>query len=635
MAQLSERERAELRERLRTDTPFWAQHCAKILNKSRQLVPAVPFPWQLELDAKLEAQRAAGLPMRAIILKARKLGFSTWVALKFLQRLTQRPYQAAIVVAQDVKTAGVIFDMAKLAHAHLPTEADLGLGFSIRPPIIGANFAAMGRKYMTFGEASRIKRSMGATGESVLEIDTANTPESGRGYTPTMLHLSEVARWPESATSGPKSKLLAVLNAVAYVPETIIVLESTANGDNFFQKRWNDAVNGQADVLSGEVYAPLFVPWHRDPASTMQFATAEDRERFIESIGNTREFGEMAEDEPMLVELYDCTPEQLFWRRMQIRTAHKNNSGADGVELFRQENPANPEEAFITSGRPYFSQILVTKAIRAAETAPEPVRGTLVPGETEERRTRTGTLIVPTSALWVPEAECGPYAQMLEVWEHPITAESQLVLPTEERQPEGAYVEAVDVAEGKQDTFTEADFHAISVWDHRTRMQVAQWESRIDRHLVAYWALLVALYYNRAWLAVEVNSVGVAVNDPLAKDYRYPRLYRRRRGGDHRQVKVEERVGWKTDPATKPLVENAMGAVLEADIRGGIRSARMARQLNTYVKDEKGRRGALPGNHDDLLMTAMIAQRVMDELAPPKARGRGPARVVDDPLTGY
>jgi hypothetical protein len=32
-----------------------------------------------------------------------------------------------------------------------------------------------------------------------------------------------------------------------------------------------------------------------------------------------------------------------------------------------------------------------------------------------------------------------------------------------------------------------------------------------------------------------------------------------------------------------------MGSALESDTRGGIRSVRAARQLTTYVKDEKGR----------------------------------------------
>jgi hypothetical protein len=34
--------------------------------------------------------------MRAIILKARKLGFSTWVQAKFMQRVTQLPFQYAL-----------------------------------------------------------------------------------------------------------------------------------------------------------------------------------------------------------------------------------------------------------------------------------------------------------------------------------------------------------------------------------------------------------------------------------------------------------------------------------------------------------------------------------------------------------
>src|SRR4029078_9244401 len=104
----------------------------------------------------------------------------------------------------------------------------------------------------------------------------------------------------------------------------------------------------------------------------------------------------------------------------------------------------------------------------------------------------------------------------------PVTAESQLQIPVAERKPVGAYVVSVDVAEGEADTFTqETDFHAVTVWDHRSRMQVAQYASRFDRHLLPLWLLLISLYYNEARLAVEVNSVGMAVNDPLKNDYKY------------------------------------------------------------------------------------------------------------------
>jgi hypothetical protein len=63
---------------------------------------------------------------------------------------------------------------------------------------------------------------------------------------------------------------------------------------------------------------------------------------------------------------------------------------------------------------------------------------------------------------------------------------------------------------------------------------------------------------------------------------------------------------------------------------------RFARQLTTYVRDERGRRGAMPGEHDDLLMSGMIAHAVMEEIPLPRERGtsrRG--RTVVDDVTGY
>src|SRR5438552_1479049 len=103
--------------------------------------------------------------------------------------------------------------------------------------------------------------------------------------------------------------------------------------------------------------------------------------------------GDIAADEPALIELYSLTPEQLYWRRMMIRTQHENN-----IELFKQENPASDDEAFIGSGRTVFSGVLISRALRAAEAAPAPVRGSLRAGERQERRSRAGTIRVPQSA---------------------------------------------------------------------------------------------------------------------------------------------------------------------------------------------------------------------------------------------
>jgi hypothetical protein len=634
----------ELRERLRYDTPFWSggvqkdhegrwcnpgprswKGCARIVDKDKRLVPLIATPWQLELDEKLEAQRAAGLPMRVIVLKARQLGFSTWVQAKIAQRVTQLPYQNAVVVAHEVEAASKLFDMAKRMHAHLPTEEELGLGFNIKPSIIAMSDSQNGRKHMEFGESSRKLREQGRTGSSMLSIDTANTPESGRSDTRNLVHLSEVAKWPDASTSGTTSKMISMLNSVPYRPETLVVMESTASGLNHFYRRWISACEGEDDPDTGETYATLFVPWWRDPDYARQFATPEDRERFAATIGT----GDYGEDEPELVEVHGCTPEQLWWRRMQIRTQHH-----DDIDKFHQEYPSTPEEAFIGSGRTVFSGILISRAIKAAEEAPAPVVGTLRGAEFVERRTRSGTVRLPTEVLWIPEAEMDRGEPTLLVWEHPRTAESQLGLPEAERQAPGAYVIAVDCAEGSSSAITDSDFSVIQVFDHRTRQQVAVHESRIELHQLAMWVLLVATYFNKGWLAVEVNSMGIAVNDPLEKDFRYPRLFRRQRV-DSTLTTPQTKTGWETTRRTKPMAEAAMGAALQ-DGTHGLRHPRTARQLSTYVIDDNGRHGALDGEHDDLLMAAMIAHRVMDVLLPPRdKRGGRIERHIADDLTGW
>jgi hypothetical protein len=658
---------AEARERLRYDTPFWAggltraadgtwlrpgpnafQGVAKIVNKAGELVPLIANDFQLELDAAMEGQRAEGKPMRVLILKARQRGGSTWVEAKIAQRITQLMYRRAVVVAHEVKTAGSIFDMSNLIHSHLPAEEELGLGFNIKPAVIGASFSPNGRKFIQFGEQSRRLREQGRTGTSQLDIDTAQSPDSGRGVTRHYAHLSEVAKWPERATQGTQSKMISVLNSVPYLPETIVVLESTANGLNHFYRRWVSARDGIDDPDTGETYIPIFAPWWRDAEYQMLFSSDEARDRFERSIGT----GPYGDDEPRLVELYGCTPEQLLWRRMQIRTQHEDN-----VELFKQEYPASDEEAFIGSGNPVFPGILVGRAIKAVESAPDPVKGTLREVETVTRKTRGGTIEIPTRVLWVPEDECRRDEPLLSVWEHPRGGEQvdvdddidlRLMPPAaiaaEKEQREaamrealergpGQYVVAADVAEGESNTFTSGDFHAVHVLDHVTKTQVAEYESHLDLHLLPRWIFLIALYYNEAILGVERNGPGVAVVEPLKNDLRYRRLYKQRKVDQQQSHKVREKIGWTTDQVTKPELEVTFAQALQEETHG-LRSIRCARQLNTYVEDERGRHGAQAGEHDDLLMAAMIARRIAVLMQPRRPKS-GRRWVPDDELTGY
>ncbi len=601
----------EIREALRYDTPYWASLCAKIIDKRRRLVPLEPYPWQIRLDRALEAQRAAGMPMRAIIVKARKLGFSTWVQAKMMQRVTQLPYQFALTIAQDNTTAGELFNMGLVMYQHLPSEEQLGLGFSVRPHLAGKHFSPSGKKYMRFGDPSRAQRLQGEGLESVIQIDTAKEKAAGRGFTPNLMHGSEVAHWEGT------EKLLGVLNAVPDEPETLIVLESTANGLNHFHKRWVSAEEGAEDPDSGGLYVPIFAAWWEDPKNSRPFMDDEHRRRFISGIGT----GPYGVAEPFLVDQLGLSPEQLYWRRTTIKD--KTN---DDPELFKQEYPATADEAFLGSGNPVFSSILVSKAIQGAATAGEPAQGWLKAEDYTTKDTRSGTVRVPTKVLWVPD---GP-REALHVWEHP---RNRGTLPPERRsEPDGQYVLGVDCAQGLYD----GDYSTIQVIDHRSREQVAEYRGHIDIDEFRNLVLLTAMYYNEALLAVEITgNIGLAVLMPLRRDYGYRRIYMRE-PHDTRQRRPSDRFGWDTNVQTKPLIEDNLREMLRDDTHG-IKSRRLARELQTYVADEDKPHihGAEEGEHDDLLMAYMIAQYVATLRRPKKTTSSLASFQPIDPLTGY
>jgi hypothetical protein len=275
--------------RFDNDTPYWAKHCMKIVTKGATKVPLAARPAQLKLDAALEAQRKAGLPMRVIVLKSRRTGISTWVQAKMLQRITRKPNRRALVVAHDGSTAGTLFDISWRAYVELPDEHDL------KPGLVSRRNTSTDR-HLHFGNQSSSARVAGDLGiDSSLAIDTAKEVQAGRGETYHDMHASEVGFWPDPA------KLSALMSTVGDEPDTMIVVESTANGSNFFKAMWDQASRGEGS------FTPVFIGWTEDPDCVRPFASEEKREQFIASIGE----GPWGKDEPRLIERFGCTPEQL------------------------------------------------------------------------------------------------------------------------------------------------------------------------------------------------------------------------------------------------------------------------------------------------------------------------------------
>jgi hypothetical protein len=599
----------EVLRRLDTDTVFWAQTCMKIVDKRARRVPLVARPAQLRLDEVLERQRAAGLPMRAIVLKSRRTGISTWVQAKVLQRITRQENRRAQIVAHDGNTAGELFDIAWRAYTALPDEHKL------KPGLIARRNTSTDR-FLHFGNPSSAARIAGDLGlDSSLSIDTANEVESSRGLTLHDLHASEVGLWPDP------NKAVSLMSTVADEPGTMIVVESTARGHNAFKSMWDRAMRGEG------MFEPVFVGWTDDPDCFRPFQTDEARDQFIASIGT----GPWGTDEPRLVEKFGCTPEQLYWRRTAIVDKAQGK-----LELFRQEYPSTPEEAFIASGKHVFSIEYISRVLDRVDiievrppsrvTLAGPQEGLLMPTGTHTRKLAYGEMEVPTGATWIPREATGfgDTHPFWTLWRMPwpgieevkrlfakglLTNDEMALAHTIAEEPPGQYIVTMDPGGDEEASTGETAFNAIQVIDHRTGDQVARYASREDSDEMTRHMILAGMFFNEAWIAVEITGGwGINAARNAWKSYGYRRVYTRPRSADIKNHKTSDRLGWSTDRRTKPLIEETLREEMREGT-DGIRDRETALELTTYVKiPPRNEHGPDDDAFADRLMALMIAK---------------------------
>lgn len=583
----------ELRDRLRTDFPFYAEKILRIVGPGGKVVPFVLKAEQQRLWDELQARRAQGYPMWALILKARKIGFSTMAQGMIFQRTTTTPNHTSLTVAQDNKTAGELMAMFELMYNHLPTHPDFAF---LRPAIANQRK----RAEMHFGEPARNNYQRGNLGlNSKILIDTAREFNSGRGFTFRSVHGSEVGQWDDL-----DRKLLAILNAVPHDdPETLVLLEGTAQGLNAYHKMWKQAIDGTSDFL------PFFSPWFEDPRNVRKFVSDEERQQFESDLG----CGPWGEDEPYLVEL-GLSLEQLRWRRWSIQTQFNSD-----LQNFHQENPATWEEAFASSGRHVFAPLLVKKVRQGAEVSEKQARKVLLEkSATKLRRGRFVSIEVPTAVRERVPSEHSRTDLYWRFWDDP--------------REKGQYIVVVDPASGEERSEGEPDFTGIQVLDHVNRVQVAELQSRADPDLIAEQALLVCLKYtvlpHKPLLVVEMTGgYGTSIADRLYKEYGYTRMYRRKPIDPRRREKTTDLIGFSTDRNTKPRLIDGLKELVREGTHG-VRSLRLANEFGTYQRTKNGTKlEAAPGSFDDLLMPFGIAHYVAQEVPPRPDRTVG--RVVD------
>ena len=110
--------------------PYFAEHALKLRPKFGPLEPFIFNAAQHKLHELIEQQKAKTGRVRAIILKARQLGVSTYVAARFYRATTASPGLKTIIIGHERRASSNLFQIVKRLHDGLPDDLRPSVGTS-------------------------------------------------------------------------------------------------------------------------------------------------------------------------------------------------------------------------------------------------------------------------------------------------------------------------------------------------------------------------------------------------------------------------------------------------------------------------------------------------------------------------
>jgi len=271
---------------------------------------------------KLVANRAqrefeATCGRRNIVLKARQMGISTWVAARFLLSTMTRPGTLTVQVAHTREAAEGLFKAVHRFVENLPEDLKRG----------ALRRSRSNRRQIVFPAL-----------DSEYRVETAGDTKAGRGLTIQNLHCSEVARW-----GARTEETLAGLRA-AVPPDGEIVLESTANGmGGCFFEEWQ-----RAEEMG---YVRHFVSWWKDDSYRVKGAKMR-----------TLMADALSAEECALMERWGLDEEQVAFRREVQR-----NFGVRAAEEYAEDAVS----CFLSSGEAVFDVHRIEERLRELPEAVE------------------------------------------------------------------------------------------------------------------------------------------------------------------------------------------------------------------------------------------------------------------------
>ncbi len=281
------------------DLQEFAPSFFQIADKSGQLIPFRFNRAQQYVHERLEEQLRTLGRVRALILKGRQQGVSTYIQARYFHKVLLLPGTQAFILTHMADATRSLFGIAKRYNNNLPA------GLAPKADKDNDNMLVFDRL------------------NSGYRVGTAGSKEIGRSMTNQLMHLSEYAFY-----DNPGEIKKGIEQTVADIDGTEKIKESTANGiANSFYTDWTDSKEGKSDWIT------IFVPWYWQDEYTR------------DDLGMT-----LTDEEKDWMQLYQyngLTAKHLAWRRNKL--ADFEGDYDQKCRAFSQEYPFTDEEAFLNS----------------------------------------------------------------------------------------------------------------------------------------------------------------------------------------------------------------------------------------------------------------------------------------------
>lgn len=487
------------------------------------IIPFVLNSAQSKLLTEIERQKSLERPIRLLHLKPRQYGATTFFSGYIYRELKRKKNRHATTISYSLASAEHIRNMAERYHKWDRLA---------KPTIRGKS-----EKQWRFTD-----------NDSSWMIETAENVHAGHSFTNQILHASELSRWQGDA----ETLMRGLTSTIQALPDTMIVIESTANGfGDYFYHLWSEAKGGRS------TYVPIFISWLEIEKYTMPFAN----EKTFDGESKASFERKLGDDERKLQEL-GASLEQLHWRAFKVKELKGDTDG------FKEQYPATDIEAFLSSGRPYFP-VGITRKFYSLTSGQQNKRGNL---------------------KWV---EYGKEVEFEEdnfgLW---------VVNEFPQDGYENRYVSGADPAEGKADEANKnPDFSECYVYDRVKKKNPAMLKARIDTDVFEDEIYKAYVWYNQCLLCPERNNTAGGAIIRGLKDREGVNLYRKVSITKINEDETEE-YGFRTDQNTREeLLGNLKVAIKNSGIE--IPFSEFWSEAVNFIIDKTGKPIHQTGEHDD------------------------------------